>query len=526
MLAIAASVLAIPVPEALLPDVAMVAQSNVSTLIQGTGCATAQSRYDQAQAAADAASARAAVAATAGNYAAQAANTAAARMEKAAADAEKLTVAAEAAAAAANTADTNSAWTALAAAEQAAAMAHDLAANSEANAALTETSSTAANDAAAAAEEKSMAAQAIATSLFAGLKTICVPAPSPPPPSPPAAQYASTFSAATSAITNYAVNSGGWTTFNTYPRMTADVNGDGKADVIGFGSSQTYVSLSTGSGSFGAPTAWIANYATGAGGWSSYDTYPRAVADVDGDGKADVVGFGAAGVYVSLSTGTSFGTPQLWIANYATGAGGWTTADKYPRMVADVDGDGKADIIGFGADHTFVSLSTGTGFGTPTSWVKHYTVNQGGWSSYNTYPRTVADVNGDGKADFIGFGAAGIYLALSTGTSFAPASLAIANYATGAGGWSSQDVYPRMAKDVNGDGKADIIGFGADYTFVSLSTGTGFGTPTSWVKHFTVNQGGWSSYNSYPRTIGDITGNGKGDLVAFGASYTYTARAV
>lgn len=32
-----------------------------------------------------------------------------------------------------------------------------------------------------------------------------------------------------------------------HPRMTADVNGDGKADLINFGSNSVYVSLSTGS---------------------------------------------------------------------------------------------------------------------------------------------------------------------------------------------------------------------------------------------------------------------------------------
>jgi hypothetical protein len=33
----------------------------------------------------------------------------------------------------------------------------------------------------------------------------------------------------------------------------------------------------------------------------SQDTYPRAVADVNGDHRADIVGFGNTGVYVSLS---------------------------------------------------------------------------------------------------------------------------------------------------------------------------------------------------------------------------------
>jgi hypothetical protein len=42
----------------------------------------------------------------------------------------------------------------------------------------------------------------------------------------------------------------------------------------------------------------IANYAFNAGGWR-VDQHPRFLADINGDGRADVVGFGNAGVYVS-----------------------------------------------------------------------------------------------------------------------------------------------------------------------------------------------------------------------------------
>jgi Ca2+-binding RTX toxin-like protein len=38
-----------------------------------------------------------------------------------------------------------------------------------------------------------------------------------------------------------------------------------------------------------------------AGGWSSDDRFPRELADVNGDGRADIMGFGNAGVYVALA---------------------------------------------------------------------------------------------------------------------------------------------------------------------------------------------------------------------------------
>lgn len=46
------------------------------------------------------------------------------------------------------------------------------------------------------------------------------------------------------------------------------------------------------------------------GGWL-VERHPRFLADVNGDGKQDVVGFGDAGVYLSLSTGASFEPGRL-----------------------------------------------------------------------------------------------------------------------------------------------------------------------------------------------------------------------
>jgi len=258
-----------------------------------------------------------------------------------------------------------------------------------------------------------------------------------------------------------------WTSQDKYPRCVGDVNGDGKADVVGFANDGVYVSLSTGT-SFAAPSRWIARYGV-THGWSSQNLYPRLLGDVNNDGKADVVGFYRDGVYVSLSTGTSFGASVRWIAGFGTTAGGWASQDKYPRCVADVTGDGRADVVGFGNSGVYVSLSTGTAFGASSRWIAAFGYNAGSWTSQNQYPRCVADVNGDGLADVVGFGKAGAYVSLSTGTSFGVSQLGVASYGYSAGGWTSQDKYPRTLGDVNGDARADIVGFGNAGVYVSLS---------------------------------------------------------
>ena len=82
--------------------------------------------------------------------------------------------------------------------------------------------------------------------------------------------------------------------------MAADINGDELADIIGFGVAGTYIALAEERGGFGVPTlaARAFGASADAGGWANANQLPRMVADVNGDGLADLIGFGYAGVYV------------------------------------------------------------------------------------------------------------------------------------------------------------------------------------------------------------------------------------
>jgi hypothetical protein len=177
------------------------------------------------------------------------------------------------------------------------------------------------------------------------------------------------------------------------------------------------VALATGNGHFASPVLGIQNFTVNAGGWSSENQYPRLLADVNGDGKADIVAFGYSGVAVSLATGDGhFASPVGGIENFAFNAGGWTSQDQYPRLLADVNADHMADIVGFGGGGVAVSLATGGGhFASPIGGLENFGFSAGGWTSQDQFPRGLGDVNGDGAADIIGFGQNGVYEALSNG---------------------------------------------------------------------------------------------------------------
>jgi hypothetical protein len=317
--------------------------------------------------------------------------------------------------------------------------------------------------------------------------------------------------------TNFNYSQEGWR-IEKHPRMVADVNGDGKDDVVGFGYAGVWVGLSNGT-SFAPISMWTTDYSYNQA-WR-VELHPRMAGDVNGDGKDDLIGFGYNGVWVALSNGTSFAPISMWTTNFNYSQEGWRI-EKHPRMVADVNGDGKADLVGFGYDGVWVALSTGTGFDPITMWTTNFNYSQEGWR-VELHPRMTADVNGDGKADLIGFGYNGVWVALSNGTSFAPMSMWTTNFNYSQEGWRIEK-HPRMAADVNGDGKADLVGFGYNGVWVAPSNGAGFDPMSMWTTNFNYSQEGWR-VELHPRMTGDVNGDGNADLVGFGYNGVWVALA-
>jgi len=307
--------------------------------------------------------------------------------------------------------------------------------------------------------------------------------------------------------------SSGWR-LDKHPRLMGDVDGDGQADIVGFGEQGVIVALSTGDG-FAEPEMWVDNYSY-SNGWR-VDKHPRFLADVNGDEKLDVVGFGNNGVFVSTSTGSKFRPPKLWVEDY-TITSGWRV-DRHPRHLVDVTGDEVPDIVGFGDEGVYVSKSTGSKFSAPKLWLEDFGYDQG-WRVDRT-PRFVVRVDDDKKADIVGFGNDGVFVARAADNKFGKQKLWLEDLGYDQG-WRV-DKHVRLLGDVNGDGREDIVGFGDKGTLLSLAKSGKYGPAKRVLDDFGYDQG-WR-VGRYPRLLGRVDDDKRVDIVGFGQKGVIVATA-
>ena len=310
-------------------------------------------------------------------------------------------------------------------------------------------------------------------------------------------------------------DSGQWN--ENHIREMADLNGDGIKDIIGFGQSAVYTSLGKDDGTF-EPAKNVYSSFTYDRGWR-VDQHLRLMADVNGDGWDDLVAFWSDEVYTLIAKGDGTVSIHQQATEQFTFSSGWRT-DKHSRLMADVNGDGRADIVGFYEDGVYTALAKSDNTFEEAIKASDSFGYYRGWR-VSDHVRLVNDVNNDGMADIVGFGETGMYTALSNGDgTFAPAFQGSASFGNNRG-WRN-DRHIRDIQDVNGDSYADIVAAYDDSVYFAYGNGDGtFQSPTRIVNQFAYDQG-WR-HGDHLRFFADINNDGLSDVIGTANAGLYVA---
>jgi uncharacterized protein (DUF2141 family) len=283
----------------------------------------------------------------------------------------------------------------------------------------------------------------------------------------------------------------------SYQVVTGDLDGDGKPEVVAAGRNSSSVIVlrntsTSGTVSFGTrydiPSAYQEQFAV-------------ELADMDGDGKLDIVANGGNlnGFGISVLRNTSSGTGSF---TFATATGVVTNSTGLTITTGDVDADGKPDIIAADGDKIVVYRNTSS-VGS-LSFTNAYNTGSGTQSNYVSCRPSIADIDGDGKLDIVSANDTNmeIFLNTSSGTgniNFGTASTFAAAYS----------VMKTAIGDFDGDGKLDVAtsgNYGAATTVLGIFRNTtSGGTPSFTRTDYTTTDPGDLS-------IADFNGDGKADI--------------
>jgi len=282
---------------------------------------------------------------------------------------------------------------------------------------------------------------------------------------------------------------------------TADLNGDGKKDIVvtNISASSVSIFLNTTTTGASAPTfSAKTDLTTG--------STPRglALADLNGDGKIDIVVGNTAGpgTVSVLFNNTSAGASTPSFSAKTDFTSGSTT---FSVAISDINGDGKPDIVTANQNPGTVSVLLNTT--TPGSATPSFAAKTDFAAVGDDRMVTSADINGDGKPDIIvpNYTAGTVSVLLNTtATGAATASFsAKTDFPTAIGAYSI------AVCDLNGDGMPDMAIMNQASLSVYLNTtNPGASTPTFSAKTSFSNTG-----SSIGITAGDLNNDGKPDIV-------------
>lgn len=247
-------------------------------------------------------------------------------------------------------------------------------------------------------------------------------------------------------------DSSGWDDPTNYGTIRmGDIDGDGRADLCARANAAVDCWKSDGKSLSTAVQGPGWSDDSGWGGFQFHST--MRLLDIDADGKDDLCARAAKGIVCHKSTGSAFGA-QIDGPAWSDSAG-LDSAKYYGTLrTGDVDGDRRVDLCMRVQSGMECWLSDGKGF--PTKVTGPAWSDDSGWGGF-PYWSTIrlADVNGDGKADLCARAAAGLRCHFSDGKAFGDA-VEVAPLSDQSGWNDPSNFLSLRVGDIDGDGAKDL----------------------------------------------------------------------
>jgi hypothetical protein len=238
---------------------------------------------------------------------------------------------------------------------------------------------------------------------------------------------------------------------NSYPHglRVADLNGDGRPEILVANQSGDSISILKNIGSVGSLTT--NSFAPQTALVTGANPTDIGIGDFNGDGRPDLVTTAFNGSQLSVLRNVA--TPGAAVSNwFVLEAMLPALAGSLEITVTDLDGDAKSDLVvasvhGY-AVSVFRNQATAGVFDT-NSFAARVDYSAPGW----VHSISVADFNGDAKPDIAAVGELNSYLAVFQNQS-TPGSIGLGTRVDFGTGWNAWGV---VAGDLDGDNRSDIV---------------------------------------------------------------------
>jgi hypothetical protein len=280
---------------------------------------------------------------------------------------------------------------------------------------------------------------------------------------------------------------------------SADINGDGRPDVLVASRTDNSISVLLNTTAAGATTSDFADQTVLA---TESQPFSLAIADINGDGRPDLVTANLSG---SVSVLLNTTAPGSDIASFAPQQVFVLGVSERSVTVADINGDGKPDICALNnnGDEISVLLNTTSAGAAAASFAPQEDFSTGKLANFLTSD----DIDGDGRPDLmvVGFEVS-VLLNTTTSGSFTPAFASPQSFLLPSPFASSV-----KSSDLNGDGRPDLIVASNDDAAVSVLLNT---TTAGWsILAFSVPREFDTIRSPTLCIAADINGDGKPDLL-------------